>query len=293
MTGAAPLRDAAADAAAARPRPITPATRTFALLGDPVSHSLSPSIQNAAIAAAGVDGVYVALRCAAARVPTLMRALAEAGGGGNITVPHKAVAAEALDAASEAVTATGACNTFWSEHGRLCGDNTDVDGFVRAVAALGVELARIDALVLGAGGAAAAAVHALLTGGARRIALRNRTVARARRLADRLDPERRVIDCVAGVGPGERFHLVVNATTLGLHSGDASPLDWDVGPSADAALDLVYSPSGTAWVRDARARGIRAADGKTMLLAQAAAAFERWWSRSAPVAAMHAALRAG
>ncbi|HUH12356.1 MAG TPA: hypothetical protein VMK65_04570, partial [Longimicrobiales bacterium] len=102
---------------------ITARTRTFALLGSPVSHSLSPRLQNAAFRAGGVDGVYVALACAEADFPGLLRALARAGGGGNITVPHKAAALEVVEAPTAEVERTGACNTFWWEDGVIHGDN--------------------------------------------------------------------------------------------------------------------------------------------------------------------------
>lgn len=111
---------------------ITASTRTLALLGDPVGHSLSPILQNAAFQAAGVDGVYVAVGCAQEDLVGLMRGLARAGGGGNITLPHKEKAASVLDVPSDTVRRTGACNTFWGdERGRLHGDNTDVDGVRR------------------------------------------------------------------------------------------------------------------------------------------------------------------
>lgn len=90
-------------------------TRVFALLGDPASHSLSPAIQNAAFRAAGVDGVYVALRCAEADVGGLVRGIAHSTGGGNVTLPHKEVVAHLVDEPSDGVRATGACNTFWLE----------------------------------------------------------------------------------------------------------------------------------------------------------------------------------
>ncbi|HYE89865.1 MAG TPA: hypothetical protein VEA38_02545, partial [Terriglobales bacterium] len=104
----------------------------FALLGDPVEHSLSPRIHNAAFQSLGLDARYTAIRCAADGVPTHMRTLA----GGNVTVPHKRVAAAAVDDARSAVRRTGACNTFWVEDGTLIGDNTDVIGFERALRGL-------------------------------------------------------------------------------------------------------------------------------------------------------------
>src|SRR5690606_26813111 len=99
---------------------VTSESRVLALLGDPVQHSASPRIQNAALERAGLDGVYVALRCGPDDVVGLMRGLARAGGGGNVTLPHKERAAGMLDVASDAVRRTGACNTFWGdEEGRL------------------------------------------------------------------------------------------------------------------------------------------------------------------------------
>src|SRR5690606_22711034 len=112
---------------------ITAATRLVALLGDPVSHSLSPTFQNAAFDAAGLDAVYLALRVSATELPGLLRGIAHAGGAGNVTVPHKEVAARAVDVPTEEVVRTGACNTFWCEGDRVHGDNTDVTGFLRAI----------------------------------------------------------------------------------------------------------------------------------------------------------------
>ena len=267
------------------------ATRVFALLGDPVAHSLSPTFQNAALRALGLDGVYVALRCGAEDLPPLLRALARAGGGGNVTVPHKTLAAGAVDDASDAVRRTGACNTFWLEDGRVRGDNTDVEGVRGAIDALIGPPRGASVLVLGAGGAAAATVCALADEGAGRIVIANRTTAAARALAARF-PEGPRIDTAApgDVSAGERFDLVVNATSLGLRLADPLPLDPERGPAAGAALDLVYSPGGTPWMRAMRARGVPAADGTGMLLLQGAAAFRRWWGVDPPLAAMRDAL---
>ena len=103
-------------------------TRVFAILGDPVAHSLSPTMHNAAFKALGLAATYVPLRCAAQDVPQFMRVLAMAGGGGNVTVPHKEIAARSVDGPSARVRLLGACNTFWADDGAVCGDNTDVAG---------------------------------------------------------------------------------------------------------------------------------------------------------------------
>jgi shikimate dehydrogenase len=274
---------------------VAASTRVIALLGDPVSHSLSPRIQNAAIHALGLDGVYVALRCSGGDLPALLRALAHAGGGGNVTVPHKEAAFRAVDRHTPAAEATGAVNTFWLAAGEVWGDNTDVEGFTAAVRALaGRSAAGGHVLVIGAGGAARAAMHALATHGAQRVVIVNRTAERARDLARRFGRGRTRIDVVASVdeiGAGA-FDLAVNATSLGLHADDPLPLDPAAAPPIEAALDLVYARSGeTRWVRAMRARGIPTADGTEMLLQQGAAAFRRWWSIDPPLDTMRAALR--
>lgn len=273
---------------------ITAATRLIALLGDPVSHSLSPRMQNAAFAAARLDALYVALRCATDDVPGLIRGIARAGGAGNITVPHKGVAAGAVEDPTPAVLRTGSCNTFWLEDGRIRGDNTDVAGFLSAVRRIVPPLRSARVLLLGAGGAARAVVAALLEEGVNEVAVRNRSRIRADALlaafpdssALHLAPDDQALR-------RERFDLVVNATSLGLHPGDDSPLDLSMLPRVGAALDLAYLPGETSWVRSARALGIPAADGLHMLVGQGAAAFERWWGQPAPVEAMRLAVAGG
>ena len=263
-------------------------TRLLVLLGDPVSHSASPEIQNAAFEAAEVDGVYAAVRCAAEDLPGFMRGLARAGGGGNVTIPHKEKAASVLDMKSEAVRRTGACNTFWSgEDGRLHGDNTDVEGFRRALRLfLDGSGKGLDVLLLGAGGAARAALLGLLEEGASRISVYNRTKERARAVARRIGgPEVEVIPVLRHL-EDRAFDLVVNATSLGLRPDDDSPVDFDMLGRAGAAMDLVYGRHTTAFVAAAEAAGIRAIDGMEMLVQQGAVSFERWWGREAPVEAM-------
>lgn len=267
----------------------TASTRVFALLGDPVSHSLSPVFQNAALRAAGLDGVYVALRCAPAEFAGVMRGLALAGGGGNVTVPHKQAAAAAVDRRTATVERTGACNAFWMEDGEVWGDNTDVAGARAAIRALLGGDAPESVLLVGAGGAARAVLCAL-EGAPRRVTLLNRSRERARELADRFQSEGLGIEILpldADLA-GREFGLAINSTALGLRPTD--PLPPTGGARVAAALDLVYSPAETAWVHHMRARGIPAADGKEMLLHQGAAAFRRWWNTEAPLDAMRTAL---
>lgn len=257
------------------------ATRVFALLGDPVAHSLSPAMHNAAFRVLGLPAVYVPLRCAGGDVSALIGALSRAGGGGNVTVPHKDVAARALDRASVLVERLGACNVFWGETDGSCvGDNTDVAGLLAALDALA---APGPWLVIGTGGGARAVVGAAL----------ERGIALA--VSSRSEDRRRGFESWAGeqgvrlTDPAE-CGTVINATPLGLGADDPLPLS-DAPPRAVAALDMVYGRGDTAWTRAMRAAGLRAADGRTMLVAQGAASLERWFPGvCAPVEVMRAAV---
>lgn len=269
---------------------ITAQTRVLTLLGDPVAHSASPELQNAAFEAAGVDGVYVAVRCGADDVAGFMRGLAQAGGGGNVTIPHKEKAATFLDVRSEAVRRIGACNTFWGDDaGRVHGDNTDVEGFRRALRDfLDVPVTGLRALLLGAGGAARAALLGLLQEDADEVCVYNRTQERARAVARRIGGQKARVVPILRELEGEDFDLVVNATSLGLHEEDPSPIDFHVLNRAGAAMDLVYGRHTTPFVKAAEEAGIRATDGLEMLVQQGAVSFERWWGTEAPVEAMRA-----
>jgi shikimate dehydrogenase len=266
-------------------------TRVFALIGDPVSHSCSPAIQNAAMGDQGLDGIYVALRSNAEDMVGFVRGLARSGGGGNITLPHKEKAATVVDVPSSAVRRTGACNTFWLEDGRVHGDNTDVEGLARALDGFlegGVEGNRV--LVLGAGGAARACLVSLIDRGVKEIQLLNRTSERARAVARRIGGERvRVVDDARGV-EGASYDLVLNTTSLGLEPNDPLPLDPGILGRAGAVMDLVYGPASTPFVKRARELGIRAVDGRDMLIHQGAVSFERWWDRIPSLDVMRSAL---
>jgi shikimate dehydrogenase len=271
------------------PRGAAATTRLLALLGDPVAHSLSPRMQNAGIQALGLDGVYLCLRTSQGDVAGLIRGIAGSGGGGNVTLPHKEEAARVVEAPTEAVLRTGACNTFWMEAGVLRGDNTDVVGVRAAVASLlGGPPTGARILLLGAGGAARGVALGLLMDDPERVAIRNRTPARGEELARLLDDPR--VKAVAPLPAGdEGWDLVVNATRLGLHPADPLPLDPGEG-RVGAVLDVVYGARPTPLVERARELGIPAADGREMLLQQGMASFRHWWGVPAPEAAMRAAL---
>ena len=260
------------------------ATRVFAILGDPVSHSLSPLMQNAAFRALGLPATYVPLRCSAEDLPALMRSLGRAGGGGNVTVPHKEVAAHAVDVCRDMARTVESCNTFWSEDGQMVGDNTDVHGLIEALHQLQVSYAPW--FIAGTGGGARAAVAA-----AREMGV---PVSADSRSADR---KRRFEDWISARGvalaPAAECRVLINSTPLGLRPGDPLPIDPGRFSGAEIAFDMVYSRGETSWIRAMRPKVRRAADGRAMLIAQGAAAFECWYpNKHAPVEVMRAAVNA-
>lgn len=268
-------------------------TRTFAILANPITHVRSPQIQNAAFKAAGLDAVYVPLQCSADDMPGLLVGLARAGGGGNVTIPHKGLAAETVEKPSARVRATRACNTFWGNRGKIYGDNTDVVGFMKAIHQVIPDLKGSRVLVVGAGGGARAVLYAVLEQGCAAVTVLARN-----------QKHRPEIEFVGGrkshrvsyitepkILREEGYDLVVNATPLGLRDEDRLPFKLNVLGGVTAVYDIAYRVGGTAFVRYARSLGIPAEDGYEMLIQQAAAAFELWFDMEAPVSAMRKAFQ--
>lgn len=256
--------------------------------GWPVAHSRSPQMHNAALAAAGLaDWRYLRLPLPPELFAETVRALPALGFRGiNVTIPHKEAALALADRASADARAIGAANTLTFEAGgAIAADNTDAPGLL---AALGPERgpAGRTALVLGAGGAARAAVHALLGAGAADVAVWNRTPERAARLAAELGA--RAVERPGGAD------IVVNCTSVGLQDPDATfkalPLDVDSWGTGSLVVDMVYRDGGTRLLDAARTRGARVIDGLEILVAQGAASFERWTGRTAPRQAMRDAV---
>jgi shikimate dehydrogenase len=243
-------------------------TRVFGILGSPVGHSLSPTMQTAAFTASGINAVYVPIPCDASDVGTLIATLTSAGGGGNVTIPHKGIAATCVDQPSETVTLLEACNTFWGDEQGSLGDNTDVAGVCQALHQVGAPASTW--LVVGTGGSARAVVEAAKSAGAA-VAVKSRSVVKAARFREWIS-DRGVT--VADVAEAE---VAINATPLGLLESDPLPVEREEVPAMRFALDLVYRSRRTPWIRALRHDGLLAEDGRTMLVAQGAAAFEQWF----------------
>jgi shikimate dehydrogenase len=245
--------------------------------GWPVAHSRSPAMHNAALAAAGLtDWRYLKLPLPPARFGETVRALPAAGFRGiNVTIPHKEAALALADEATETAAAVGAANTLtFLPSGAIHADNTDVPGLLEA---LPVDPAGMTALVLGAGGAARAAVYALRRAGAT-VMVWNRTRERAERLV--ADLGGRVVDAPEPAG------VLVNCTSVGLHETDPTfkslPIEADTLGVGSYVADMVYRPGGTPLLVEAKRRGAVVVTGLEILVAQGAASFERWTDMTAP-----------
>jgi shikimate dehydrogenase len=258
------------------------------LLGRSLGHSLSPVFQNAALHAAQLPLRYETLDVPASALEATLEQLATDDAAGNVTIPYKERVFEACDRLTSLAREVGAVNTFWFERGELVGDNTDVSGFDAAVKSLlECEPSQLTVGLLGAGGAAAAVVTAVAAWPGCRVLICNRTVSRAASLCARFSSIASVADAATVAREAD---LVVNATSVGLRD-DELPIDPALLSWSAATLDLVYRRGETAWVRAARARGLRAADGLVMLVEQGAAAFERWFGFPPDRTAMWQAVR--
>jgi len=266
------------------------------LIGNPVSHSRSPQMHNAAFSHLGIDARYELWETAADEIGGRVESLrAEEILGANVTVPHKQLVLPYCDRLTETARRVGAVNTIIPNDGELIGDNTDVYGFARSVREALVDSVPKHALLLGAGGAARGVIVAMHELGVRRLTVANRTQAKALELAaDLMIPGELEI---YGVGLDsldgellENVDLLVNSTSIGWHD-DESPLassHLDLLDQAALVVDLTYRE--TALLKAARVRGNRVLDGTGMLLYQGVRAFELWTGRKAPVDDMRAAL---
>ncbi len=272
---------------------ITGTTRLAGVIGDPVRHSLSPVIHNAAFIEAGLDWVFLALPVASGQASAAVEAMRSLRIEGlSVTMPHKADVAAAVDDLTPEAKALGVCNClFWRRHSsgrdQIVGHSTDGDGFVWDFERrFGCSLAGLDVLVVGAGGAARSIVEALGRAQAASIGVSNRTPDRARSVAALAQQAEVVTNDRAAV---EAADVVVNTTPVGMRGGpdpDGVPVPVEALRPGQRVVDIVYDPRQTPLLQAATSAGAETADGVGMLVGQAALAFELWTGRSAPIEAM-------
>jgi shikimate dehydrogenase len=268
-------------------------TRLACVIGDPVAHSRSPAMQNAAIHEAGIDAAYVAFHVEAASLPAALTGLGVLGVvGANVTIPHKEQAALACDSLSEEAVAAGAANTLIFRDGRIAGHLTDGLGMLDALGDAGVDPSGRPALVIGAGGSARAAVAALLVAGAGPVRVLARRNEAARELAVALTGVG-LVEAVDAVPTGA-LGIVVHCTPRGaLVELEASPLPADDLERMDIVCDFAYRADGTPTplVAAAARLGRPAVDGLELLVRQGARSFGLFFGVPASLDAMRRAAR--
>jgi shikimate dehydrogenase len=249
------------------------------VIGDPVSHSRSPMIHSHWLLEHGIAGSYEAIHVKQADVRAFLSSIAQNGfSGGNVTVPHKEAAYAHASVRDEISEEIGAVNTLWMEQGRLHGANTDSFGFAQNLDEQAPGWDKIAAaLVIGAGGASRAVVHALKARGISDIRVANRTRERANDLRAVFGPNVSAHGIEALSELGEAAGLVVNTTSLGMKGEGDIALDMARLPSNALVTDIVYVPLETPFLKAARLAGLRTADGLGMLLHQARPGFEKWF----------------
>ena len=277
------------------------------IFGDPVAHSLSPQMQNAALHACEINMQYGWFHIRANELRSALRFLRQLDFVGiNLTVPHKIAGFAQIDAAEESASLCGAVNTVRLDEKKLIGSNTDAEGFSRAVRSeFSIDLRDLRVMILGAGGGTGHAIACQCAlENCERLVLVNRTPAKITALEERLRPffaGARVLGPVARLEavPWDEsavraqladIDLIVNATALGMNPSDPVPIPARLLAPHHIVLDCVYGPSKNAFVRAADEAGARGANGLSMLLHQGTLSFSLWFNRESPIEAMRSAI---
>ena len=282
---------------------VTGSTQNLGVMGWPIAHSFSPAMQNAAIEQAGVDAVYTAFAVEPSMLPLAVAGLrALHFRGWNVTIPHKKAIMNYLDEIDEDAAAIGAVNTVVNDGGVLKGYNTDVLGFLGGLRDAGFDPAEKEVVMLGAGGAARAALWGLMKSHAMQVTLAVRHPEKAEALIDdfaerasMLGTRLKAIHWSAMDFEGAFAHadLVVNVTPLGMTPAvdNKPPVDWRSAKPGAFAYDIIYTPAETRFLHEAAALGHPTLNGEDMLVLQGAAAFRLWFGKEADTGVMKTVLR--
>lgn len=270
-------------------------TKTFAVIGDPINHSLSPNIHNAAFRELGLDCTYIAYRIPKGELAEGVESLKSIKiAGFNVTIPHKVEMLKYLDETEDNCKLIGATNTVSNDNGKLRGYNTDMGGFLDPIKKRNITVKDSNVLLLGAGGAARAIVVAFIKENASKITIANRTKENAIKLAQ--FAQKLGLDAVAKsfqeIDASPQHEFIVNATSIGLKN-EPSPIP-KAGINKDTVVyDIVYMPMNTDLVVQAKKNGATIIYGYEMLLGQATRSFEIWHGIDAPYDTMKKALLGG
>ena len=282
-------------------KPVRGTTKVLGIIGHPVSHSLSPLMQNAAIQGCGLDYIYVPFEVTPDNVGAAIAGLKSLGVSGfNVTIPHKTAVMPYLDELDDSAIASGAVNTVKNDGGRLVGYNTDGDGLVKSLADDLDFMPRGNSIVVvGAGGAARGAIAALCRAGAKQIIVANRSHDRASALASVMSARFTGTEVSVSTGYEDllarlpHIDLVINTTSLGMNSESIPFLPLHVLSHTARVYDMIYSPCVTPLLCEAAKMGLKGANGLGMLASQGELAFTIWTGEIPPSGLMRCTLYAG
>ena len=270
--------------------------KTFAVIGDPIDHSLSPTIHNAAYRQLGLECTYIAYRIPKGQLDVEIDSLKKIKiSGFNVTIPHKINVMEYLDELDENCKTIGACNTVINHDGNLKGYNTDMDGFLEPIKNRNISIHDSNILLFGAGGAARAIIAGLAKEKARHVTIVNRTTEHGLQLKEfsgsiGLNSEVKTIEEM------NEFHadydLIINSSSLGLKN-ESSPIPIKIINQETVVYDIVYKPVNTELIKESKKKNAEIIYGYEMLLGQAVRSFEIWLEQKAPYDEMKKALLGG
>jgi shikimate dehydrogenase len=271
-------------------------SKTFAVIGDPIDHSLSPNIHSAAFRELNLESSYIAYRVPKGELSDGVESLKKIKiDGFNVTIPHKVEMMKYLDKMDESCSVIGAVNTVTNTEGILKGYNTDMDGFLDPFKKKEIKIQDTKILLLGAGGAARAIVAGVAKEKAKHITIANRTLQNANNLtqfANKIGLDANAIT-IENVGDDLKdYDIIVNATSIGLKN-EPSPISLESIKPETIVYDIVYMPMNTDFLKKAKGKGAKIIYGYEMLLGQAVRAFEIWHGIEAPYNAMKKALLGG
>lgn len=264
--------------------------RTYCIIGDPIDHSLSPAIHNAAFSSLGLNCSYISFRVQEGQLKNSLDSLRAINiGGFNVTMPHKVRVLEYVDQYDKTVELVGAANTVKNEDGKFCAYNTDVLGFIKPLRQRGIDFSGFEVTILGAGGAARAVAVALAgERGIANINIVNRNTDRSKELANllkKLGLKASIVSSDNIQNIASKSNLIINTTPLGMK--DEQSLIKSSSIRKDAIVyDIVYKPINTNLLENARTAGAKVVYGYEMLLEQAIASFKIWFQRDPPIEPM-------
>ena len=277
---------------------VTGKTKNLAVIGNPIAHSLSPMIQNAALQKAGLDFAYIAIPVKEAELPIAVEGFRAMNFRGfNVTIPHKTAIMSHLDAIDADAQIIGAVNTVVNTDGKLTGYNTDVIGFLDGLTVKGFDVKNKNAVMLGAGGAARAIIWGLIKSGAGSLAIGVRNPQKAQPIAEYFA---KYLDVKIFDWQTEEFDsqltsadLLINTTPLGMSPAvDAMPpVNWNKLKKTALVYDIIYTPQQTKFLAEAKENGHETVNGEVMLVGQGAAAFHLWTGKAPDTEVMLKALR--